>query len=99
MEIGVMFWAGSDPYVTIREVKSLGVSCGQLGIPGDMLLEGAAAQWKQALADEKFTLVTVFAAYNGESYADIPTVLRTVGLVPPATRRERELRTLEVSDF
>jgi sugar phosphate isomerase/epimerase len=99
MEIGVMFWAGRDPHVTIREVKSLGVGCGQLGIPGDMKLDGAAAQWKQALTDEKFTLVTVFAAYDGESYADIPTVQRTVGFVPPATRHERELRTLEVSDF
>ena len=99
LEIGVMFWAGRDPYETIRELKSLGVRCGQIGIPGDMPLEGAAAAWKQALADEAFTVVTVFAAYVGESYADIPTVQRTVGFVPPATRAEREQRTLEVSDF
>ncbi|MGA2591834.1 MAG: sugar phosphate isomerase/epimerase family protein [Bryobacteraceae bacterium] len=99
MEIGVMFWAGRDPGETLGELKSLGVRCGQLGIPGDMPLEGAAAAWKQALADERFTVVTVFAAYAGESYADIPTVARTVGFVPPATRGERELRTLAVSDF
>ena len=94
MEIGVMFWAGRDPYETIREMKSWGVRCGQMGIPGDMPLEGAAALWKQALADEDFTVVTVFAAYAGESYADIPTVQQTVGFVPPATRAERELRTV-----
>ena len=35
-------------------------------------------------------MVTVFAAYAGESYADIPTVQQTVGFVPPATRAERE---------
>ncbi len=99
MEIGVMFWAGRDPYETIRELKSWGVRCGQLGIPGDMPLEGAAPRWKQALADENFTVVTVFAAYVGESYADIPTVRQTVGFVPPATRAERELRTLAVSDL
>jgi len=99
MEIGVMFWAGRDPYETLRELKSWGVRCGQMGIPGDMPLEGAAARWKQALADENFTVVTVFAAYVGESYADIPTVARTVGFVPPATRAERERRTLAVADF
>jgi L-ribulose-5-phosphate 3-epimerase len=99
LEIGVMFWAGRDPYETIRELKSWGVRCGQMGIPGDMPLEAAAARWGQVLADEDFTVVTVFAAYAGESYADIPTVQRTVGFVPPATRAERELRTVAVSDF
>ncbi len=99
MEIGVMFWAGHDPGETLRELKSLGVRCGQMGIPGDMPLEGAAAAWRRALESEPFTIVTVFAAYSGESYADIPTVQRTVGFVPPATRAERELRTFAVSDF
>ena len=100
MEIGVMFWGGRDPKETLREVKGLGVRCGQIGIPGDMNL-GASARdaWKSALAAEQFTLVTVFAAFNGESYADIPTVQRTVGFIPPATRAEREKRTLECSDF
>src|SRR5580658_341470 len=99
MEIGVMFWAGRDPDETIRELKSWGVRCGQMGIPGDMPLQGAAAHWKHALADENFTVVTVFAAYKGESYADIPTVQQTVGFIPRATRDEREKRTLECSDF
>jgi len=99
MEIGVMFWAGRDPVETLRELKSLGVRCGQIGIPGDMKLQGAAAGWKRALVDEGFELVTVFAAFSGEDYADIPTVQRTVGFIPPATRVEREARTLEISDF
>jgi sugar phosphate isomerase/epimerase len=99
MEIGVMFWAGRDPTETIHELKSLGVRCGQMGIPGDMLLDGATAAWKRALQKERFTLVTVFAAYQGESYADIPTVQHTVGFVPSLTRAERELRTLAISDF
>jgi sugar phosphate isomerase/epimerase len=94
-----MFWAGPDPVETIRQVKSVGVRCGQLGIPGEMSLSGAAAAWKAALASEEFTVVTVFASYVGESYADIPTVQRTVGFIPAATRQEREARTLELSDF
>jgi len=97
LEPGVMFWAGRD---TVAGMKALGVRCGQLGIPGDMPLdEAAAARWKADLEREGFRLATVFAAYNGESYADIPTVHRTVGFIPRATREERERRTLEVSDF
>ncbi len=99
MEVGVMFWAGPDPVQTLREVKGLGVRCGQMGIPGDMKLDGAAPAWKAALASEEFTLVTIFAAYSGESYADAPTVQRTVGFIPASTRAERERRTYEISDF
>ncbi len=99
LEIGVMFWAGRDPVETLREVKSLGVRCGQLGIPGEMDLAGAAEPWRRALEAERFTLVTVFAAYKGEDYADVPTVQRTVGFIPRDTRAEREERTYAVSDF
>ncbi len=97
MEPGVMFWAGRD---SVAEMKSLGVRCGQLGIAGGVELnDNAASAWKADLEREQFTLVTMFAAYDGESYADIPTVARTVGFIPPATRREREQRTKDLSDF
>jgi sugar phosphate isomerase/epimerase len=96
-ETGVMFWAGRD---TLEEISSLGVRCGQLGIPGDLQLDDAvAAKWKADIDAANFTVVTVVAAYNGESYADIPTVQRTVGFIPRATRQEREERTCEISDF
>ena len=96
-EIGMMFWADRDH---LEEIKGLGVRCGQLGIPGSMeLTTTAAADWRAALKQQDFTLVTVFAAYNGESYADIPTVERTVGFIPGASREEREHRTFQVSDF
>ncbi len=97
LEIGVMFWAGRDD---LAEIKSLGVSCGQLGIGGDTALTPAfAADWKAALRRDQFKVVTVFCAYQGESYADIPTVQQTVGFIPLKTRDERERRTMEVSDF
>lgn len=96
-EVGVMFWAGRD---TLDEIASLGVRCGQLGIPGDLDLNASvASEWKSALARAQFSLVTVFAAYKGEDYADIPTVQRTVGFIPHSTREEREQRTCQVSDF
>lgn len=98
-EIGVMFWGGRDPAETLRELQSLGVRCGQIGVSGEMDARGAAASWKRALDEADFAVNTVFSSYTGESYADIPTVKRTVGFIPRATREERERRTLEVSDF
>jgi sugar phosphate isomerase/epimerase len=94
-----MFWASADPAAKLAEVQALGVTLGQLGVAGDFPLAGAAPAWKQALDESGFRLATVFAAYEGEDYADIPTVERTVGFIPEATRAERERRTLELSDF
>ena len=96
-ETGVVFWAGRD---RLPEIKSRGVRTGQMVVGGDVALDQAAADhWKAELDREGFTLVTVFAAYEGEDYADIPTVERTVGFIPRATRDARERRTLAVSDF
>ena len=96
-EPGVMFWAERD---SLEMVRSLGVRYGQLGIPGGMhLSDGVAAQWKTALEAAGIALVTVFAAYEGEDYTDIPAVARSVGFVPAETRAVRLARTLAVSDF
>jgi sugar phosphate isomerase/epimerase len=103
-ETAVMFWAGrggkdgNDPAETLAELTALGIHSGQLGLPGDLDL-ACATQWRDALRAAQFRVFTVFAAYAGESYADIPTVQQTVGFIPPATRAERERRTLAVSDF
>jgi sugar phosphate isomerase/epimerase len=97
MEIGVMFWSGRD---NLADLKKLGVSSGQLGIGGDAVLTPEfTEQWKSSLAAENFSVATVVCAYTGEDYADIPTVERTVGFIPPATRAEREQRTKDASDF
>ena len=69
-----------------------------MGVPGEMGLEGAE-EWKSALNEAEFRLYTVFAAFPGESYADVAAVRGTVGFVPQATREEREKRMLAVSDF
>jgi len=96
---GVMFWAGRDPTETLAELTALHIHHGQLGIPGDLPLHGAAQAWKEAAAAANFTIHTVFSAYEGESYADIATVLKTVGFVPSIFRSAREARTHAVIDF
>ena len=96
MEVGLMFWGDGDALRIIRQVKALGVRCGHLGFAGHVSLDGIAERWKEPLEEEEFTVTTIFAAYEGESYADIPTVQRTVGFIPPATREAREARTRQV---
>jgi sugar phosphate isomerase/epimerase len=91
-----MFWAGRDD---LAQIRALGLRCGQLGISGAIDLATALPEWKDALSRAGFTIVTVVAAYDGESYQDIPTVQRTVGFIPAGTRAAREQRTLAISDF
>ena len=58
-----------------------------------------AKEFLARLADFDITLTAVFGGFAGESYADIPTVVKTVGLVPAETRAERLVEMKEISDF
>jgi len=61
---------------------------------------GAAAEFNKRLADLDIKITCVFAGFEGESYADIPTVKRTVGLMPRETRSasyERAKKRLPIS--
>jgi sugar phosphate isomerase/epimerase len=58
-----------------------------------------AAAFLEQLRAMGVTITVVFGGFEGESYADIPTVVRTVGLVPPETRNERTQELKEISDF
>ncbi len=51
------------------------------------------------LSELNIKLTCVFGGFEGESYADIPTVSRTVGLVPPETRAARLQEMKEIADF
>jgi sugar phosphate isomerase/epimerase len=51
------------------------------------------------LEDFGITISCVFGGFEGESYADIPTVKETVGLVPLATRAARIAEIKEIADF
>lgn len=58
-----------------------------------------AKQFLATLQEYGVTVTCVFAGFDGESYADIPTVVRTVGLVPRETRRARTAELKEIADF
>src|SRR5947199_6394452 len=58
-----------------------------------------ARQFLAKLKEMGIRITAVFGGFEGESYADIPTVVRTVGLVPPETRATRVKELKEISDF
>ena len=58
-----------------------------------------AAEFSKRLAEMGIRVSCVFAGFEGESYADIPTVAKTVGLVPPETRAARAAELNEIADF
>ncbi len=58
-----------------------------------------ATTFMAQLAAYGMKLTVVFGGFEGESYADIPTVKRTVGLVPPETRAARVQEMKEIADF
>ncbi|TWU47185.1 Xylose isomerase-like TIM barrel [Rubripirellula tenax] len=51
------------------------------------------------LADMGVRCTAVFGGFDGESYADIPTVVRTIGLVPESSRAARLQEMKDISDF
>jgi sugar phosphate isomerase/epimerase len=58
-----------------------------------------AERFLEQLEELGIRISVVFGGFEGESYADIPTVVETVGLVPPATRAARLKEMQEISDF
>ncbi len=59
----------------------------------------AAEQFLKKLDNYGIELTCVFGGFEGESYADIPTVEKTIGLVPATTRSARLQEMKEISDF
>lgn len=97
--IGVMFGATEDLEATLSEFEEIGIREGQMAVPGDLSLGEATEQWRVLPERRKFRIHTLFGVYTDESYADIETVRRTVGFIPRAMRRERELRSREIIDL
>jgi sugar phosphate isomerase/epimerase len=86
--------------VRLETARELGVPTVHLHTPHrESRTPQRAEEFLQRLADLGIRVSCVFAGFEGESYADIPTVSRTVGLVPQRTRRERSAELREIADF
>lgn len=59
----------------------------------------AAEAFRAQLEAMNVECTAVFGGFEGESYADIPTVVKTVGLVPEASRQSRLQEMFEIANF
>ncbi len=86
--------------VKLDVAHALGVPTIQLHAPEKATRTAEQARkFLDTLASLGLRITAVFGGFAGESYADIPTVTRTVGLVPPATRAARTKEMKEIADF
>lgn len=98
--IGVFTSIDAGLGVKIEVAHELGVPTIQLHAPEkETRTPENAEKFLAQLKELGITLTAVFGGFEGESYADIPTVVDTVGLVPPTTRSDRVQEMKEIADF
>lgn len=98
--VGVFASIDAGLGVKLEVVQELGIPTIQLHAPKKetRTSENASAFLKR-LEELGIQLTAVFGGFEGESYADIPTTAKTIGLVPAETRAERVQEFKEIADF
>ena len=98
--IGVFTSIDAGLGVKLEVAHDVGVPTIQLHAPAkETRTKPSAEAFLARLKQFGITLTAVFGGFQGESYADIPTVAKTVGLVPPETRAARTKELKEIADF
>jgi sugar phosphate isomerase/epimerase len=99
-DIGVFTSIDAGLGVKLEVAHELGIPTIQIHAPHRQTRTPEnATRFLAKLKELGITLTCVFGGFDGESYADIPTVERTVGLVPKQARAERLQEMKEISDF
>jgi len=98
--LGVFTSVDAGLGVHLDVAQELGIPTVQVHSPhAESRTPAAAEAFLKRCQDAGITVTVVFGGFEGESYADIPTTARTVGLVPEATRAERLREMKEIADF
>ncbi len=98
--IGVFASVDAGLGVHLDVAKELGIHTVQVHTPHkESRNEAAAKAFLRRCKEADITVTCLFGGFEGESYADIATTARTVGLVPEATRAARAAEMKEISDF
>jgi sugar phosphate isomerase/epimerase len=98
--IGVFASIDAGLGVKLEVAHELGVPTVQLHAPHKASrTRREAERFLNRLEELGIAITVVFGGFEGESYADIPTCVRTVGLVPPETRAARTQEMKEIADF
>lgn len=98
--IGVFTSIDAGLGVHLSVAEELGIPTVQIHAPhaGNRTQE-AAVEFLERCTAAGIKVTAVFGGFEGESYADIPTTVKTVGLVPRETRAARVQEMKEISDF
>ncbi|MFV0445008.1 MAG: sugar phosphate isomerase/epimerase family protein [Planctomycetaceae bacterium] len=98
--IGVFTSIDAGLGVHLDVVQELQIPSVQIHAPhANNRTPGAAETFLGRCADAGILITCVFGGFEGESYADIATTARTVGLVPDDTRAVRVKEMKAISDF
>lgn len=98
--IGVFASVDAGLGVHLDVVQELKIPTIQLHAPHrESRTQESADRFLARCVDADITITCVFGGFEGESYADIPTCVRTVGLVPAETQAARVQEMKEISDF
>ena len=99
LALGIMAHFHPTPLEAMQAVRELDIPTVQIGYSPSLDNETGIAAIQDACTETGIEITTVFCGFAGESYADIPTVQATVGLVPPTTRAERLQVTERIAAF
>jgi sugar phosphate isomerase/epimerase len=98
--LGIFLVCDGELNARLSAAKKLGIPTAQiLAPPAEQRDEKGIKALQQQFKDSGLAVTVVFCGFAGESYADIPTVQETVGLVPPQTRAARLQDAKMISDF
>jgi L-ribulose-5-phosphate 3-epimerase len=99
MEIALVFWAEEQPDTQLEQLKGYGLRACQIGVPPAMNCAASADAWKRAMESAGIVAHGAVCSFQGEDYANLAQVHKTVGFTAPGYAAERIERTKEVSAF
>ncbi len=99
LALGIMAHFHPTPLEALQAVRDIDIPTIQTGYAPALDNDAGIKAIQDACAQTGVEITTVFCGYAGESYADIPTVQATVGLVPPQTRATRLKDTERIAAF
>ena len=99
LAVGVMTGLGQGPLQSLQTVRDAEIFTVHLQYPAQFDNADGIEAIRDALRQTGVAITTVFCGFEGESYADIPTVINTVGLVPEEPREARVEKIERISRF
>ena len=99
LAVGVMTGLGQGALAGLQTVRDADIFTVHLQYPAQFDSAEGIEQIRDAVRQTGVAITTVFCGFEGESYADIPTVINTVGLVPEEPRAARVEKIEQISRF